>query len=105
MRKNKFWKVLYYLNIITLGLGVVEIATSFLPSPISDAIATWEESSFMISMTGTFLSISVIAFGIYNIIIWSKFDKHLGRFFALFFLLGLYTPFYFKKAIKNGWVS
>lgn len=46
-----------------------------------------------------------IAFWIWNIVIWSKRDKEIRRFFALFFLPGLYTLFYYRRVLKNSWLD
>jgi hypothetical protein len=46
-----------------------------------------------------------IAFWIWNIVIWSKRDKKIGQFFALFFLPGLYTMFYYRRVLKNNWLN
>lgn len=52
----------------------------------------------------SFLSIPLLAFLIYNISIWSKKDKRTGTLIALLFLNMIYVPFYFRNALKNGWV-
>jgi len=49
------------------------------------------------------LTIPILVLWINNLIIWSKFDKHIGRFLLLFFLIGVYSPFYFRKILKNNW--
>jgi hypothetical protein len=51
------------------------------------------------------LTYFVAAFWIWNIVIWSKQDKKIGRFFALFFLPGLYTLFYYRIVLKNNWLN
>ncbi|MDP4209192.1 MAG: hypothetical protein Q8928_10300 [Bacteroidota bacterium] len=50
-----------------------------------------------------FLTIFVFILWINNLIVWSKRDKNLGRFFILFFFIGIYSPFYFIKILKNKW--
>ena len=44
-------------------------------------------------------------FWIWNMIIWSGKDKIVGRFFALFFLPGLYNLFYYRLVLKNNWLD
>lgn len=51
------------------------------------------------------LSLPVYYIWIYLIVIWAKKDKNVGRFFLLFFLIGIYTLFYFKRALKNDWIK
>jgi ABC-type protease/lipase transport system fused ATPase/permease subunit len=48
-------------------------------------------------------TIPIFILWVYDMIIWSKHDKHVGRFFLIFFLLGIYGPFYFRRIVKNGW--
>jgi hypothetical protein len=50
-----------------------------------------------------YIGIPLIVLWIYNMVIWSRHDKHVGRFFLIFFLIGIYSPFYFRRIIKNGW--
>lgn len=38
------------------------------------------------------------------IIVWSKKDKNIIRFFLLFFLHGFYILYYYPKVIKNNWL-
>lgn len=47
--------------------------------------------------------IPVFILWINNLVIWSKYDKSLGRFFMLFFLNGFYNPFYYRMVLKNKW--
>lgn len=49
------------------------------------------------------LTIPIIVLWINNLIVWSKNDKGIGRFLLLFFLNGLYNPFYYRKIQKNNW--
>ncbi len=50
------------------------------------------------------LSYVTFGFSIYNLYIWAKYDKRITIFFLLFFLMGLYTPFYYLNAKRKGWV-
>jgi hypothetical protein len=50
------------------------------------------------------ITVPLIALWIYTINIWAKNDRNVPRLFAVVFFLGLYTPFYFRKAIKNKWI-
>jgi len=50
------------------------------------------------------LGLFVLILWLFNLYIWSKNDKALVRFFPLFFLIGIYSPFYFIKALKNRWI-
>jgi hypothetical protein len=41
---------------------------------------------------------------VFTLIAWSKFDKNIGRFLLLFFFIGLYSPFYYLKMVRNNWI-
>ena len=51
------------------------------------------------------LTYTVLAFLIWNIVIWSTRDKKITRFIALFFLPGLYTLIYYRIVMKNKWLD
>lgn len=46
-----------------------------------------------------------VVFWVWNIVIWSKRDKKIGRFFGLFFLPGLYTLFYYRIVLTYNWLD
>ena len=48
--------------------------------------------------------IPVLIFTVYCMILWSKKDNYVLNFFLLFFLMGVYTPFYYRKVLKNNWI-
>lgn len=98
--KKVFLKVGFYANIILyLSYFVLVFAVlfhlqnveSFIYSPIFNSIKT-------------IISLIVLIFWIYNLILWSKHDKKIGNFLLLFFLIGIYTPFYYLKAVRNNWI-
>ena len=53
-------------------------------------------------MNSTFF---LLVFWIWSMVIWSKNDKKIIRFLALFFLPGLFTLYYFFLVIKNNWLE
>ena len=61
------------------------------------------DESFM--NTRMLLTLPILFLWIYCMILWSKKDKVVARFFLLFFLNGFYTPFYFNRVLKNGWLD
>ncbi len=98
--KKVFLKVGFYANIIlylsyfVLVFAVlfhIQSVESFIYSPIFNSIKT-------------IISLIVLIFWIYNLILWSKYDKKIGNFLLLFFLIGIYTPFYYLKAVRNKWI-
>lgn len=50
------------------------------------------------------ITLFILALGIRCLILWSKNDRKPSTFFVLFFLMGIYSPFYYLKAKKRGWV-
>ncbi len=50
------------------------------------------------------LGLFTLVLWIFNLFLWSKKDKVLKRFIPLFFLIGIYSPFYFIKALNNKWI-
>ena len=61
-------------------------------------------NSEMIVNIRMLLTIPVIILWIKNLQIWSKKDKNISRFFLLLLLTGFYSPFYFKRILKNNWL-
>jgi hypothetical protein len=53
------------------------------------------------AMVRIFCGLLIFAYWIYLVTLWSKYDKKISRFFALFFLFGLYSIFYSKKILRN----
>ena len=50
------------------------------------------------------ISLPVFVLWVFTLIAWSKFDKNIGRFLLLFFFIGLYSPFYYLKMVRNNWI-
>jgi len=50
------------------------------------------------------LNIILIAFWIFLIVIWSRYDKKTLRLILLIFLNIYYIPFYYRIADKNHWI-
>ena len=47
-------------------------------------------------------SLIIFIFWIYLMVLWSRYDKSIGRFFALFFLMGSYSIYYAIRLLKSG---
>jgi hypothetical protein len=95
--KKIIYQILYAINIIALILMIVYLilfARGHSTEELS-SLLTWRMNS----------AYFVIVFWIWNMIIWSKRDKKIIRFFALFFLPGLFTLYYFFLVIKNKWLE
>jgi len=100
-RLRLFLNVCYYINILMLVHFVLIIIAAFL------SYQAFLEYSFFnqrfISIR-TLLSIPVLILWFSSLILWSKNDKRIGQFLLLFFLIGIYSPFYFRRSLRNGWL-
>jgi len=90
----------YYVNIATLIFFVLVLIAALLRMQAFLDFVFFNQTFLNVRMI---LSLPIFAFWINNLIIWGKHDKHIGRFFLLFFLIGIYTPFYFRRVLRNSW--
>jgi hypothetical protein len=97
MAKKIIYHGLFILNVVLLIMAFGQVYL-FAKGYSADALQT-----FMLWRTN--LTLFGLAFLIWNIVIWSKRDKKVGRFLALFFLPGLYTLFYYRIVLKNNWLD
>ena len=47
----------------------------------------------------------LFSYWVYLLVLWSKHDKHIGRFFALFFLIGWYSIYYSHWLLRNRFLE
>ena len=98
--KKTLLLVCYYINLLLLGLfSFTIIAALFKFQPYLDFFF-FNETFMNIRML---LAIPVFVLWINNLVVWPKHVKNIGRFLLLFFLIGIYSPFYFQKILKNNW--
>ena len=50
------------------------------------------------------MNLLIVGYWIYLIVIWSRKDKKTGSLVLLIVLNYLYTPFYYRSAVKKGWI-
>jgi len=98
--KLKLLFICYWINILTILLYVIIVIAALLRQQAFLDYVFFNTTFLNIRM---FLTIPIIILWVYDMVIWSKHDKHVGRFFLIFFLLGFYSPFYFRRIVKNGW--
>jgi len=98
--KKKLLMVCYIINILMVSLIVVVILAALLRLKNLLDFVFFDETFLLIRMI---LTVPILVLWINNLIIWSKKDKSIMRFFLLFFLNGIYSPFYFRKILKNNW--
>lgn len=90
----------YYVNLLMIILVVLVIVAALFRFQAYIDFFFGNEIFINVRML---LAIPVFILWINNLIVWSKKDKNLGRFIILFFFIGLYSPFYFQKILKNKW--
>lgn len=98
MKKN-FILVLYYWNIIVLLIYTVLIIGSIFSREASQILFRNED----VLTIRLLADIPLLIFWIYCIRLWFIKDKQVKRFLLLFFFSVIYTPFYYKLALKNNW--
>jgi hypothetical protein len=97
MTKKLIYHGLFILNFVLFLMVFVHLALAF------NGYSREELETLM--FWRMILTYFVFAFFIWNIVIWTKRDKKVGRFLALFFLPGLYTLFYYRIVLKNKWLD
>jgi hypothetical protein len=97
MIKKILYQILFVINIIALILMIVYLILFAQGRSTEDlqTLLTWR-------MNSTYF---LLVFWIWSMVIWSKNDKKIIRFFALFFLPGLFTLYYYFLVIKNKWLE
>ncbi len=98
--KRKVLLFCYYINLFMIILFFIIIIAAFLRMQSFLDYIFFNETFINIRMI---LTVPIFVLWVNNIIIWSRHDKHVGRFFLLFFLIGVYSPFYFRKILRNKW--
>ena len=98
--KRKVLLFCYYINLFMIILFFIIIIAAFLRMQSFLDYIFFNETFINIRML---LTVPIFVLWVNNIIIWSRHDKHVGRFFLLFFLIGVYSPFYFSKILRNKW--
>lgn len=97
--KRIFLEIAFYINIIML---IMYFSTAIIaPLGMEKALDFFFYNESFINIR-SILTIPVFILWINTLVMWSRNDKHVGRFLLLFFFIGIYTPFYFKKTIKKG---
>lgn len=99
--KRNLLMACYFINILMVALVVVTILAALFRFKVFLDYVFFDETFIQIRMV---LTIPILILWIYNLIVWSKKDKSIGRFLLLFFLNGLYNPFYFRRILKNNWL-
>lgn len=95
--KKYIYHSLFGLNLIALILAILQMVL-FGIGYSQDELQTILKIRFN-------LTFFILIFIIWNIVIWAKKDKKIGRLLALFFLPGIYTLFYYRIVIKNKYLD
>lgn len=89
---------LYYFNIFFIFFSLV----LFFAAATTGNRELWMgETVLLLRTLGAFL---LLVFTIWLMVIWSQNDKRASKFLLLFFLMGIYSVFYFRDVRKNNWV-
>jgi len=100
--KRKLLMTCYLINLIMIPVSIFYPLITFYLRKI--AVFSYISDEFFMNIR-IILTLPIFVLWIYSMIIWSKKDKVIHRFFLLFFLNGLYTPFYFSRILKNDWLD
>lgn len=98
MNKRKILFPLYYWNIFMIIIALLPFFSH------NVKFIDFYYNSTFISSLRLFGAIPVLVLWLMCIRIWSEKDKKASRFFLLFFLIGFFTIFYFRKALKEKWI-
>ena len=97
MAKKLIYHGLFILNILVFILAILYFAFAWNGYSREDLepLNLWRMN----------LAYFIFVFLIWDFVIWTKRDKKVGRFLALFFLPGIYTLFYYRIVLKNNWLD
>jgi predicted nucleic acid-binding Zn ribbon protein len=98
---KKTFRLFFYLNVALLLFLVILILAAFFQYAAFVEMVFLDETAQIIRLI---ISIPLFALWIYCLTIWSKHDKSIKHLMLLFFLMSLYVPVFYYKAIKNSWV-
>jgi hypothetical protein len=93
---RKLFTLLFYLNLLALVLAVAQMFMLW--------FNIGEDLFSIIIQIRLYLTFPILASWIWSIVICFQRDKS-ARIFALFFLAGFYTLFYYKRVMKNNWIN
>lgn len=97
MIKKLIYHGLFILNVTALLLAIVNTYLI-----VGKAYST--DDLYKLTQFRLYVTLFVLGFLIWNIVIWSKHDRKVSRFLALLFLPGFYTLFYYFKVLNNKWI-
>ena|ERR1035437_9301708 len=100
------FKIIYFgcllLNIIGILAILIALICYILFHNVSSFNQYYNQEQYIPLKKITSLAILVLF--IWNIVIWAKKDKSVGRIIALLFMNWIYSPFYSYRVIKNKWI-
>lgn len=87
---STFLRICYLLN----ALLILQVLSTFFAAILGmDAYLDLSFHNQTFNIIRSVASFFTFVFWIYLLVVWSKNDKHMGRFLLLFFLIGSYTLF------------
>lgn len=88
------------VNLIYIFLFIATIPLSFIDIERYRKLVFEDSGS-----SQTLMSLCALVIWIYSLYKWSKRDKRIGTLLLLFFLIGIYAPFYYWKRIRKDNLS
>ncbi len=98
MKAIQILKIGFFANIFIMLFMQIVILIGFLTT--NELIESFIFGNVILTIR-TLFGYVLFSYWIYLLVLWSKYDKHIGRFFALFFLIGWYSIYYSYWLIKK----
>jgi len=98
--KKIILKMFFLVNVLMFAMYLLVLLAAIFEA--NNLLRYFASDSF--SNIRVMIALPVMILWVYTLIAWSRFDKNIGRFLMLFFLIGLYSPFYYLKMVKNNWI-
>ncbi len=99
---SHFLKFCFYINLLL----IIQVISTFFASLLSiNEYLTFSFYNQSFNIVRSIASAFTFILWIFLLVIWSKRDRQIGRFFLLFFLIGTYTLFYYRIAKKKNWLN
>ena len=91
----------FIISALVFTFGIALIVFSFMDNDLLYNILVGDEYNYIKYP----LNLIIISFWIYLIVVWNKNDKKTGRLILLLILNLYYMPFYYRIAVRKGWIK
>lgn len=100
MMKRKLLAVCFGVNLVMVLISFLPVVSFFLSSESLNLFVNGD----LFRTARLILLIPVLILWGYSLTIWAKQDKKVDKFLLLLLLNGMYTPFYYVRMKRNGWI-